>query len=607
MRSRECSGGQTPGVWRMQDGSLWFATARGLARVEPDRVGPVQRPLPVVIDEALIGRTPQKLTGQIHLGPAAHDVSIRYTAASLAAPEKVTFRYRLEGYDEKWVDAGARREAYYTNLSPGRYKFLVQAGVAGHWNAAPAVADVQVDAVWYGTWWARLGLLALVLMAGAGLSIVRTREARRREDELSAKVEDRTRELRDEIEERRRAEQRAEGLAQAKSEFLANMSHEMRTPMNSVIGMTSLLMETSLSGEQRECVEVIRASGTHLLSVINDILDYSKVESGTLSLENLPFRIDQCVKEVFDLLSPLAKPKNIQLVCAFEEVPEAIRGDITRVRQVLVNLVGNGIKFTSHGEVEVHVYPHSPDQPGVLRFEVRDTGVGINSENQEALFQAFTQADNSTTRKFGGTGLGLAISRRLVELMGGTIGVKSNSGVGATFWFTLPAEAVDPGLVPKPARPGGIDKSLASRLPMRILLAEDNPVNQKVGIRLLEKLGYHPDLAANGQEALDAVRRQTYDLVLMDMQMPVMDGLEASRVIVQEYPIHTRPLIVAMTANVLESDRAACKNAGMDDFLGKPVLLSDLHKLLERASVQLGLRREGLHNRAAAAGEPAQS
>ncbi len=473
----------------------------------------------------------------------------------------------------------------------------MQASSSGQWSSANSSLEVDVAAFWYETWLARIAFAALLLLLLAGAYFSRLRRSQRREAELAAKVEARTRELREEVEERRRAEQRAEALARTKSEFLANMSHEMRTPMNSVIGMTSLLMETPISDEQRECVEVIRASGTHLLSVINDVLDYSKVESGTLALESLPFRIDQCVKEVFDLLSPLAKPKNIQLVCAFEEVPEAIRGDITRLRQILVNLVGNGIKFTNHGEVEVHVYPHEDGNPPVLRFEVRDTGVGIPAGQEEGLFQAFTQGDTSTTRRFGGTGLGLAISRRLVELMGGTIGVRRNSGVGATFWFTLPAEAVDASLVPKPARPGGIDTSLASRLPMRILLAEDNPVNQKVGIRLLEKLGYHPDLAANGQEALDAVRRQNYDLVLMDMQMPVMDGLEASRVVVQEYPSQTRPLIVAMTANVLESDRQACKNAGMDDFLGKPVLLSDLHKLLERSSVQLGLRREGIQSR----------
>jgi CheY-like chemotaxis protein len=178
--------------------------------------------------------------------------------------------------------------------------------------------------------------------------------------------------------------------------------------------------------------------------------------------------------------------------------------------------------------------------------------------------------------------------------MGGTIGVRSNIGEGATFWFTMPARPVDPSSIPKPARPTNIDTALATRLPMRVLLAEDNPVNQKVGIRLLEKLGYHPDLAANGQEAIDSVRRQNYDVVLMDMQMPVMDGLEASRLIVSELPEHTRPYIVAMTANVLESDRQACMDAGMDDFLGKPVLLSDLNKLMERCSLQLGLRRERL-------------
>jgi len=606
MRSRECNGGQTPSAWRMQDGSLWFATARGLAQIDPSMPPPRSPQLPVVIDEVVAGHETRPIeSSAVRLEPSKRDLGFHYTAADFVAPERVQFRYRLEGYDAKWVDAGTRRETFYTNLPPGHYTFRVQAGLSGRWSAASTSVAVDVEPFWYETWWARGAFFILLCCLLAVGYSGHARRAKSREAELAAKVEERTRELRDEINERRHAEERAEALAQAKSEFLANMSHEMRTPMNSVIGMTSLLMETPLSSEQHECVEVVRASGTHLLSVINDILDYSKVESGSLVLEKLPFRIDQCVKEVFDLLSPLAKPKNIQLVCAFEDVPVAIRGDITRLRQILVNLVGNGIKFTNQGEVEVHVYLHADGEPPVLRFEVRDTGVGIPAGRETNLFEAFTQGDSSTTRRYGGTGLGLAICRRLVELMGGTIGSRNNPDAGATFWFTLPAEAVDVNLVPKPARPGGIDTSLASRLPMRVLLAEDNPVNQKVGIRLLEKLGYHPDLAANGQEALDAVRRQNYDVVLMDMQMPVMDGLEASRVIVQEYPLQTRPLIVAMTANVLEADRQACASAGMDDFLGKPVLLSDLHKLMERASVQLGLRREGVHGRRTAGSAPA--
>jgi signal transduction histidine kinase/ligand-binding sensor domain-containing protein/CheY-like chemotaxis protein len=598
MRSRECNGSETPSAWRMQDGSLWFATMRGLVKVDPTRPPPPFTDVPASIEELIVGHQVRSIGPfAAKLGPNERDVGFRYTAASFAAADRLRFRYRLEGYDANWVDAESRREAYYTNLPPGRYVFVVQAGVPGQWGPTASRLNLDVGAFWYETWLARIAGAVLLLLIAAAVYFRRTKGLHRREAELAAKVEERTRELREEINERRRAEERSEVLARTKSEFLANMSHEMRTPMNSVIGMTSLLMETQLSDEQRECVDVVRASGTHLLAVINDILDYSKVESGTLQLESLPFRIDQCVKEVFDLLSPLAKPKNIQLICAFEEVPVAIRGDITRLRQILVNLVGNGIKFTRHGEVEVHVYPHEDGNPPVWRFEIRDTGVGIPTDNQQALFEVFTQGDSSTTRRFGGTGLGLAISRRLVELMGGAIGARNNPDVGATFWFTLPAEPVDASLIPKPARPGGLDKSLAARIPLRILLAEDNPVNQKVGTRLLEKLGYHPDLASNGQEALDAIRRQNYDVVLMDMQMPVMDGLEASRIVVQEYPVETRPFIVAMTANVLESDREACRNAGMDDFLGKPVLLSDLHKLLERVSVQLGLHRVGISGR----------
>ena len=379
MRSHECTGMGQPTVWQARDGALWFTTMGGLARIDPSARREAPAVLPVTIEEVTLAHTRMPLGGQLlRLPSGSRDLAVRYTAMSFRAPARVEFRYRMRGYDASWSYAGARREAYYTNLPPGHYVFEVQASPGcGAWGPAGARLDFEIAASWYETLWARALMLALFAGILACAIAWHMHLARLREADLVAKVEARTKELREEVAERRRAEQHAETLARTKSEFLANMSHEMRTPMNSVIGMTSLLMETPLSEEQREYVDVVRASGTHLLSVINDILDYSKGESGTLVFESLPFRIDQCIKEVFDLLAPLAKPKGIQLVCAFEEVPAAIRGDITRLRQILVNLVGNGIKFTSHGEVEVHVYPDQDGNPPLLRFEVRDTGIGI--------------------------------------------------------------------------------------------------------------------------------------------------------------------------------------------------------------------------------------
>ncbi|MBS1876934.1 MAG: response regulator [Acidobacteria bacterium] len=591
MRDAECNGAFHPAGIRTRDGRLWFPTMRGVVAIDPRRAISARPAPPVTIEQVLVDRHSVDPRRPFAAPPGSGELEFRYASLGFDRPERITFRYQLEGFDRDWVDAGARRAAYYTNIAPGTYRFrVIGSNGDGVWSTSASYRFELRPHFYEARWFYALCML-VALGAAGGVYLLNERRIRAKE-RIMAQMMALNEGMRGEIAERQRVEHdlvhardAAEQASRLKSQFLANVSHEIRTPMNAILGMTGLVLETRLEREQREHLEVTRDSASELLHTLDDILTLSTLETGGAKLENIDFDLRALLEEAERQARKSAEAKGLAFSSRLApETPRMFRGDPAYLRQILEKLLENAVKFTLKGSISLSAEwtpPTDGAQRGILHFAVCDTGIGIPASKLGVIFSPFAQADGSATRKFGGAGLGLAICGRLATLMGGELTVKSEVGVGSDFHLSVRL-APSAKREAAPAKPTALPPAANRR---RILVAEDNPVNQRLLVRLLENRGHVVTVAANGVQALAAIEQGGFDIVLMDLQMPEMGGLEATEEIRRRETDGSHTPIVAVTANSMNGERELCYRAGMDGFLTKPVQPGVLFETVEKSDL----------------------
>jgi len=576
-----------------KSGEMIFGGIAGFNFFYPDSIQENNYIAPTVITSFKIFDKPTILSDEINLQYNQNYLTFEFSSLSYALADKNQFAYKLEGFDENWIYSGSRRFASYSNLDPGEYVFYVKGSNSdGLWNEEGISVVIRIDRPWWKTWWF---ILLIALVAGRGLFLshkFRVRKINSSNFLLEEKVKRRTSELEKASGEAQAAREAAEKASRSKSGFLANMSHEIRTPLNGILGFTDLLIRNNPKTEDKKYLELIRSSGDTLLKLLSDILDLNKIEQGKLTIENIRFNFNEAIQQTLIPYQYRTNEKGLQFMLNFDSrIPEFVLGDPTRIKQLMINLVSNSIKFTETGGIsisfEAETDPRGTEDFFYIRGMVSDTGIGVPEDKQQLIFESFTQADGSFTRKYGGSGLGLSIVKQLLRLMNGDIRLMSpaidkpfkTDNPGASFVFRFQVKAELPDVHPKEQKLNGQATSLSFGTPYRVLLVEDNKINQLLAATILENFGIEVVTADDGLQGVEKIKNEEFDLVLMDVQMPVMNGYESTSSI---RDMGMALPIIGLTANVYKEDIEKCMESGMNAHLGKPFTELELFNVLKR-------------------------